>query len=577
MSDIILGIDLGTTNSEVAVIINGKPVVMTDSDNRKLLPSFVGLSQNGELLIGEAARNQYHLFPEQTIKSIKRKMGSSETVTLGKEHYTPQEISAMLLRQLKRNAEQFLGESVSQAVITVPAYFNDAQRQATREAGQIAGLEVVRLLNEPTAAALSYDVHFEGQKTALVCDLGGGTLDISIVRIENGVVEVLASQGLTSLGGDDFDQVIINLIVQHIAHYSNRTVDQLESDGQLTARLWRSAVQAKLALSNQPFVKINEEFLFSEHGIPFNLSMELSRDHYEQAIMPLVMDILDTAQQVLSSADMNISDLDEILLAGGATRTPLVKQLLAAETGIEPTDGLHPDLCVVTGAAMQAGMLAGQTVDSVLVDITPYSFGTRIIGELNGMPYPALFFPVIKRNTPIPVTCSELFYTAQDKQTYIDLKIYQGEDDNALNNTLIGEFRVEGLRKVRYKNPVIVEFSLDANGLLTVKATEKETGLNKQITIQNACPRMQDELIEQARDKLDQLTGTESETGEIEPAISPAFTKRVESARQQATEADIRLIDELMDALLSAHTDHNTESLMRTQKKLEEILYYLES
>ncbi len=574
MTEPIIGIDLGTTNSEVAIIENGNAVVIKDANGQSMLPSFVGLSPTDELLIGETARNQYHVYPERTIKSIKRRMGSSEQVQIAEQSYTPQEISAMILRQLKTNAENYLGQSVNQAVITVPAYFNDAQRQATLEAGQIAGLDVVRLINEPTAAALSYDAGFDGQKQVLICDLGGGTLDISIVKIQNGIVEVLASHGKTDLGGDDFDAVLLKLMYQQISQHNNIDIQRLENDLTITSRLWRAAHDAKLKLSTQPFVQIDEEFLLSDNGVPFNLSFELSREQYEEAITPLVYNILDTVQTALKSADLKLTEIDEMLLVGGATRTPIVRQMMAAETGLEPKNGLHPDLSVAIGAAIQAGMIAGKSVASVLVDITPYSYGTRIIGELDGMPYPALFYPVIKRNTPIPATRSELFFTAEDKQTFVDLKIYQGEDENALNNTLIGEFKIEGLRKVHFKNAVIVEFCLDRNGILTVKATEKDTGLSKSITIENACPRLDTSQIDQAQKKIDQLVGEES-TAPTMPYEK--LIQRVEIARLQATTVDIKTMNSLLDSIQSAHIEKNENAYIHAKQELENILYYLES
>ena len=575
MSELIVGIDLGTTNSEVAIIENGVPVVIRDVDNQYMLPSFVGLSPDGELLVGATARNQYHVYPERTVKSIKRKMGSTDKVEMAGQQYTSQEISAILLRQLKSNAESYLGKTISKAVITVPAYFNEAQRQATLEAGQIAGLEVVRLLNEPTVAALSYDVNFQGLKRALVCDLGGGTLDISIVNIQDGVVEVLASHGDTQLGGDDFDEQILKLVYQHINQKIGVDVERMGEGTAIRARLWRAAIEAKLQLSSQPYVTIEEEFLLSHDGVPYNLSMELSRDQYDQAIMPYIQQILDTAQIALKSADLSIADIDEILLVGGATRTPLVSQMLAAEAGLEPKGGLHPDLSVVQGAAIQAAMIAGESVSSVLVDITPYSFGTRIIGELDGMPYPALFYPVIKRNTPIPVTRSELFFTAQDRQQYVDLKIYQGEDDNALNNTLIGEFKVEGLRKVRYKNPVIVEFSLDRNGLLMVKATEKETGLNKTISIQNACPRLDSKAIESAQQKLNALAGHHQTKNVL--SEQSQLQQRIEKVIHHASESDAKTMTDLMETIEMAQAMQDSMRLDQAIEQLENILYYLES
>jgi molecular chaperone DnaK (HSP70) len=303
--------------------------------------------------------------------------------------------------------------------------------------------------------------------------------------------------------------------------------------------------------------------------------MELSRNQYEQAIMPYMQQILDTAQIALKSAALSIADIDEILLVGGATRTPLISQMLAAEAGLEPKAGLHPDLSVVQGAAIQAAMIAGDSVSTVLVDVTPYSFGTRIIGELDGMPYPALFYPVIKRNTPIPVTRSEQFFTAQDRQQYVDLKIYQGEDDNALNNTLIGEFRVEGLRKVRYKNPVIVEFSLDLNGLLTVKATEKETGLNKTITIQNAYPRLDSKEIESAQQKLNRLAGNDQTSSDVTKLSK--WQNRIEKVKQFTTESDIKTINHLLETIEMAQDKQDKKQLARATEQLENILYYLES
>lgn len=575
MTETIIGIDLGTTNSEVAIIENGIPVVIRDADDQQMLPSFVGLSPDGELLVGHTARNQYHVYPERTVKSIKRKMGGDDKVEMAGQYYTPQEISAIILRQLKQNAETYLGHTVSKAVITVPAYFNETQRQATREAGEIAGLEVVRLLNEPTAAALSYDVNSQDKKRALVCDLGGGTLDISIVNIQDDVVEVLASHGNTQLGGDDFDEQILKLVYQHINQKIGLDVEQTEEGIAIRAKLWRAAVEAKQRLSSQPYVTIEEEFLLSHNGVPYNLSMELSRDQYEQAIMAYMQQILDTAQIALKSADLTIADMDEILLVGGATRTPLVSQMLSAEAGLEPKGGLHPDLSVVQGAAIQAAMIAGDSVSSVLVDITPYSFGTRIVGELDGMPYPALFYPVIKRNTPIPVTRSELFFTAQDRQKYVDLKIYQGEDDNALNNTLIGEFKVEGLRKVHYKNAVIVEFSLDINGLLTVKATEKETGLSKSVSIQNACPRLDSEQIVNAQQKLDSLAGNNQIN--TDSSKQSKWLQRIEKVRLHAAEKDINAIECLLDTIETAENEHDEKQIAQATEKLENILYYLEA
>lgn len=442
MSDVIIGIDLGTTNSEVAVIRDGRVEVLEIDAGSRLLPSVVGLDDAKQLLVGQPARNQAPLYPERTIGSVKRRMGSDETIVLGEQAYSPQEISALILRRLKTVAENALGETVTSAVITVPAYFSDAQRQATREAGEIAGLEVARIINEPTAAALAYEADTNTSRKIMVYDLGGGTFDVSIVAMEADVVEVRASHGNNQLGGDDFDARIVEHLLSHLQQ--EHGVDARESTTAM-ARLQRAAENAKITLSSQPYVSIEEEYLLEHNGRPVNLSLELARTDYEAMIEAYVEETLDAVHTALSGADLTSSDLDEVLLVGGATRTPLVSERLEAELGIAPRGEIDPDLCVAAGAASQAAVIAGAPARTVLVDITPYTFGNSALGELNGRTYGHCFIPIIRKNTPIPVTRSEAFYTAYDGQEAAELQIYQGEDADALNNTRIGQFRVEGL------------------------------------------------------------------------------------------------------------------------------------
>ena len=377
MTEKIIGIDLGTTNSEVAVVENGRVTVIDTSPGNPILPSFVGLGDDGSILVGEPAKNQYVLYPERTIRSIKRRMGSADRVQMGDDSYTPQEISAIILRRLKAIAEAHLGETIHKAVITVPAYFSDAQRQATREAGEIAGLEVMRIINEPTAAALSYEANHQGHKRVLVYDLGGGTFDVSVVGIEDNVVEVLASHGNNHLGGDDFDAQIVEHIVEHLKGLGADP----NSSRRAMARITRAAEIAKIALSDQPYTRIEEEYLLEKAGAPVNLSLELSRHEYEDMIAGYIDETLEAVHIALKGANLTVSDIDEVLLVGGATRTPVITQRLEEDLGLMVRAEVNPDLCVATGAAIQAAMLAGETVSAVLVDITPYTFGTSALSE----------------------------------------------------------------------------------------------------------------------------------------------------------------------------------------------------
>ena len=585
MSDIIIGIDLGTTNSEVAILKDGRVTVIPDREGRKILPSFVGIGEHGDVLVGEPARNQYILYPERTVKSIKRHMGEDLRVDLAGQQFSPQEISAIILKRLKAIAEDYLGHSVHKAVITVPAYFSDAQRQATREAGEIAGLEVVRIINEPTSAALAYEAKTGTRKRILVYDLGGGTFDVSVVSIEDDVVEVLASHGNNRLGGDDFDARIVDHLVEHIKR--EHDFDITESR-QIMARINRAAESAKRILSDQPFVRIDEEYLFEKEGTPIHLSLELSRYEYEQMIAGYIDETLEAVHIALRGANLTASDIDEILLVGGSTRTPVISERLFAEFRKEPHRNIDPDLCVAMGAAVQAGMIAGESVSAVLVDITPYTYGTSALGELNGELYPYVYVPIIRKNTPLPVSKTEAFYTSFDGQQEVDVRIYQGEDPDALNNIEIGEFRIKGLRNVPAGNTITVTLDLDLNGILHVSAREKETGLSKSITINNAIARFQEEEMGVAKARIDALfekaIGTVATLGQSEvkeqqhtEVTARALVEKAERMLEKASEEDredmIDLIEEIRDGLAKG----DLQAVEAAMERLADILYYLET
>jgi molecular chaperone DnaK len=511
-TDLVVGIDLGTTNSEIAAFIDGQVRVL--GPDPKMLPSCVGLSPAGELLVGEAARNQQMLYPERTVRSIKRKMGSGETVSLGDKKLTPQEISSLILRELADWARRELHRPVEKAVITVPAYFSDAQRTATREAGALAGLEVVRILNEPTAASLAHGFGDGKRRTVMIYDLGGGTFDVSIVTIEGDVTEVLASHGNNHLGGDDFDDLLLERLEREFE--SRYGIDLRKGHPVANARLWWAAEDAKKKLSFEPFVRVREEALVIDGGKPLHLNVELSRHEYEEIIRPLAHSTLDSVSKALDDAGKVPRDLDAIVLVGGSTRTPLVARLLAERTGLEPLEDVHPDLCVALGAGVLASRLSGHDVERVLVDVSPYSFGPSYLGERGGFPYPHCYHPIIRRNTPLPVTRTDSYATSHPHQTTVDIEIYQGDDEDALKNLPVGNFRVDGLRPTEEPNVVLCRMSLDLDGILHVTAIEKETGKSKHITITNALSAKSPEEIAAARERMKELYASRPEGDEFE-------------------------------------------------------------
>jgi len=508
MSDLIVGIDLGTTNSEVAAFLDGQVRVLGPGDQR-ILPSCVGFSESGELLVGEPARNQQALYPERTVRSIKRRMGSAESVMLGAKSLTPPEISALILRELVDWASRSLGERPEKAVITVPAYFSDAQRSATREAGALAGLEVVRILNEPTAASLAYGYGNGSRHTALIYDLGGGTFDVSVVTVEGDITEVLASHGNNRLGGDDFDDLLAERLAKEFQ--KQHGVDVRQGHPAAKARLWWAAEEAKKRLSQEPYVPIREENLVVRAGKPLHLETEISRVEYEELIRPLVESTLDSVSKALQDAGRKPREMDAVLLVGGSTRTPLVFNLLNELMRTEPRQDVHPDLCVALGAGVLASRLAGREVDRVLVDISPYSFGVSFLGERGGFPYPHCYKPIIRRNTPLPLTRTEQFVTSHPYQSQVDIEVYQGDDDDALKNILVGDFRIEGLTEIDDANQILCRMRLDLDGILEVAAVEKRTGKSKQITIANALQAKTEEEIAAGRKRIQELFASRAE------------------------------------------------------------------
>lgn len=598
--NIIVGIDLGTTNSEIALVRDGRIEILDVENGVPILPSVVGLDEHNTLLVGAAARNQYVLHPERTIRSVKRRMGEATQLTLGDKQYSPSEISAMILLRLKKIAEAHLGQAVSRAVITVPAYFSDAQRQATREAGEIAGLEVARILNEPTAAALAYGARRNAAadklspakaRKSLVYDLGGGTFDVSVVNMEGDVVEVLASHGNNQLGGDDFDQCIVNFVLAHLN--SAHGIDEATAKASpiAMARLQRAAEAAKITLSERPYATVAEEYLFEKDGAPVHLSLEISRHEYETMIESYLHETMDAVHVALSGAKLAVSDIDEVLLVGGATRTPMVSRLLEALTGIEPHGEINPDLCVAMGAAIQGEIIAGGAAPTVLIDVTPYTFGTSSVAYLGGREYPYCFVPLIRRNTPIPASHSEVFYTMFDNQEAVDITVFQGESPDALENIEIGRFVVEGLRRVPAGNPIVLDFSIDINGILHVRASEKKSGLEYTITIDNAISRFADGKLDAARDRIHSMFAEDDADTPApdEPAGPEHLAQRrslveagalIEKAQRLIAKVSADDREDLIDSIevLRAAMDEADDARMQqAMAALADVLYYLDN
>ncbi len=570
MSEKIVGIDLGTTNSEIAIIEDGRPIVLADTDGNQIIPSVVGVSPKGEIIVGHPARNQYIVAPERTIRSIKRKMGSGEQVEMAGKSYTPQEISAFILRKLKSIAESKLGK-VTKAVITVPAYFSDAQRQATKDAGEIAGLEVVRIINEPTAAALAYGIEKEEDQFILVYDLGGGTFDVSVIEMNSGIIEVRASHGNTHLGGDDFDARIVNYIVNEFK--LEHDVD-LREDQQAMARLTRAAEKAKIELTDRPYARIREEFIATKGRKTLNIDMEISRSEFETMIKDLVIPTLDAMKFALNEANLTARDIDKILMVGGATRVPLVMEMVEDWWGKTPRSEMSPELCVAMGAAVQAGIIAGEPIDTVLVDIAPYSLGIEVVEDIGALRIPDRFSTIIRRNTVIPTSKSEVYTTGYDGQKAVEIKVYQGENPTASENILLGKFKLDVPPAPAGVPQIIVTFDYDVNGIVRVSAMDKSTKKTKSITVDASPDRLTDEEKNKAMERSDLEWN--------QPIIDTSLETLIEEAEQKISKLKIKgkktkelekALKELQKAIKNREND---DVILELEDKIVNEIYKLE-
>jgi len=508
----IIGIDLGTTFSAASVVYNGAPVLLPDGDER-IIPSVVGMSPTGDWLVGTTALNQYALYPERTVRSVKRLMGTHQVITVGDYDLQPEEISALILREIKRIAEMNLETTISQAVITVPAYFNNAQRQATTTAGGLAGLEVVRILNEPTAAALAFGLANQTTQTALVYDLGGGTFDVSLVEIMDGVIDVRASHGDTQLGGDDFDARLVDYLA---SIFSEQHGVDLRGDLRAMARLRRAAEMAKIDLSSRQFTWVREEYLAEKRGVPLHLEVEIGREQFVALIQDLLLRTTESIDRVLD--DGEIDTPDTVLLVGGSTYIPAVWEIVAEHVGVAPRQDVPPSEAVALGAGVQGAIIEGQPIDAILVDVTPHSLGVAVVNfTYTGEPIPDSYRVLIRRNSTIPVTVEEVFATVSDGQTSVQIEVYQGDDPVASQNTPLGEFTFAGLEQSDEDDDVIqfpVQFSLDLNGILQVTATDRLTGRQAGITVRTNHRAMTQAELQEAAGRLP-LTVEDQEDADI--------------------------------------------------------------
>ena len=569
----VIGIDLGTTNSCVAVLEGGEPTVIANAEGSRTTPSVVGFAKNGERLVGETAKRQAITNPDRTISSIKRHMGENYKVTIDNKDYTPQDISAMILGKLKADAESYLGEKVTEAVITVPAYFSDAQKQATKDAGKIAGLDVKRIINEPTAAALAYGLDNETEQKVMVYDLGGGTFDVSIIEIGDGVIEVLSTNGDTHLGGDDFDQKIIDWMV---SEFKKAEGVDLSTDKMALQRLKEAAEKAKKELSSATTTNINLPFITATADGPKHFDMNLTRAKFEELVNDLVERTAIPVQNAMKDAGLNYSDISKVLLVGGSTRVPCVQEKVKQLTGKEPNKSLNPDECVAIGASIQGGKLAGDAGagDILLLDVTPLSLSIETMG--------GIATKLIERNTTIPTKKSQVFSTAADNQTAVDINVLQGERQFAKDNKSLGQFRLDGIPPARRGVPQIeVTFDIDANGIVNVSAKDLGTGKEQHITITSGT-NMSDDDIEkavkeaaefEAQDKkrkegIEARNEADSMVFQTQKALDEVGDK-ISGSDRDAVEADLNALKAVIDRTTpESMTDADVDEIKAAKDKL---------